>query len=172
MPTYIFSNGGWQFYSTGFQTRPPASKNARTLEYRNYNDPIISGLKSMPLKYVTPGHSSVQLSDDDGTTTLMEVIPKTTTASTTVAELGPNDAGAWLRLDHATDTTYTLVTGFAKNAMLLGVQAGLGKLMFTGTINPVSGYLPNTRAQGAVFCLIHLGSNVWDIMGDLEAEAV
>lgn len=158
-----------------------STRNIRTAEYKSYNDPELAGLKLSPTYYGIPANSGAVLTDVSGTTVVSavaNVVPALTTSTSTpatsdnpVGEIDTLTVGKWLRLTHEYDTTYNLKTGFPRNSIIMGVQAGVGKVTFEcpfGTISPVSGYLAQTRGVGAVFAIIHIGSNIWDIMGDLE----
>lgn len=161
-----------------------ATRNVRTAEYKSYNDPQFAGLKITPTVYGIPPVSSVVLTDIDGSGNkisvnqgIVPVLATATVSPATTAVAGAVDStsvGKWLRITHTYDSDYNVLPGFPKNAIISGVQGGTGKITFTcaiGGINPVVGYLPRTRAQGAVFALMHLGNNIWDLMGDLEKVA-
>lgn len=147
------------------------SRNSRTSEYKNNYDPDLLNLKGVPSNYAIPGSSGIYV----GNPSLKGFMPLAASSlevDNTVVELLPPEMGRWLRISVATDTTYALdPLKFPVDGVIMGVQAGVGKLTFTSTlINKPVGYNATTRDQGAVFALIHIGAGVWDIMGDLEAE--
>lgn len=157
------------------------TRNVRTAEYKSYNDPQFAGLKITPTVYGIPPVSSVVLTDIDGSGNkisvnqgIVPVLATATVSPATTAVAGSVDStsiGKWLRIPHDYPSTYNVLPGFPKHAIISGVQAGSGQITFAcpvGGINPVVGYNPKTRARGAVFALVHLGNNVWDLMGDLE----
>lgn len=99
------------------------------------------------------------------------------TDSTSSRTLSLADRGAWLRFTNATATTVTVPTNasvaFSVGESINGIQAAAGKVLVSAepgvTVNVPAEYKNNTRAQGSPFCLIKVGTNAWDLIGDLEA---
>ena len=99
------------------------------------------------------------------------------TDATGTKTLALADRGVWLRFTNATASVLTIPTNASVaigiGESFNGVQGAAGLITFTPaggvTVNKPSGYNAKTRAQGSAFCLIKIETDVWDLVGDLEA---
>lgn len=87
----------------------------------------------------------------------------------------PDDAGKVVRHTSASPTTVTVAPNatqaFAATQVVTSRQVGAGQLTIQAgagvTINVPTGTLATTRAQGSVIMLHYVGTDVWDLTGDL-----
>lgn len=99
------------------------------------------------------------------------------TDATTTRQFTLADVGCWIRSTSASAIIDTIPANatvpFPIGQMLNGIQAAAGQITFTPaggvTVNKPAGYNAKTRAQGSAFCLIKIATDVWDLVGDLEA---
>ena len=87
------------------------------------------------------------------------------------------DIGRYIRSTNAGATTFTVPSNasvaFDVGTVLNGCQAGAGKLTIAAsggvTINKPSTHSTSMRTQFAPWGLVKVGTDTWDLMGDLEA---
>jgi hypothetical protein len=77
---------------------------------------------------------------------------------------------ALVRITHTGPTTYTIPVGIAAGKVVHVRQAGVGQVVITPAVG-VTITTPETlitRTQGSTVSLISIGSDVWDLVGDVE----
>lgn len=96
-------------------------------------------------------------------------------STSTTESLLITDAGGLIRIDVATPGTVTVPTNasvaFTAGHFVSVRQIGAGQLTFSPaggvTLNIPSGYIAATGRQHAIMALMYVGSDVWDVTGDL-----
>lgn len=89
--------------------------------------------------------------------------------------LVPADGGGMVRVNKATSITITLALeatqAFHANQVVSMRQVGAGQVTLTPatgvTLNIPHGQIAATRAQGSVLMIHYVGSDEWDVTGDL-----
>lgn len=83
---------------------------------------------------------------------------------------GPSDAGKMVRCNNSAAISFALQTGdvFASGDVVMVRQVGAGQVTASGgTLNIKSGASAKTRAQGCCMSLHYVGTDTWDVDGDL-----